>query len=139
MGRLKVGLFQDATIEAMENYMTRLSKRQQVVSSNLANIDTPGYKTKDISFHATMEELSSGPASGPRGSRSDRLETWSFLPAEPEVFEVAGLPMRPDQNNVNLDQELLKLGQTSGGYTMMTLLLRNKLRMIASSINERVG
>ena len=37
--------------------MTRLSQRQQVVASNLANIDTPGYKTKDISFHPTMQEM----------------------------------------------------------------------------------
>jgi flagellar basal-body rod protein FlgB len=140
MERLKVGVLQDATIEAIGNYMTRLSKRQQVVASNIANIDTPGYRTKDISFYATMEELLSGPASGLQGTRPEHVEAWSFTPAEPEVFEVNGLPTRPDQNNVNIDQEMLKLGETSFGYTMMTQLLRSKFRMIASSINEgRIG
>jgi flagellar basal-body rod protein FlgB len=136
MARLKIGVLQDATIEAMANYMTRLSKRQQVVASNIANIDTPGYRTKDISFHATMEELLPGPAPGLNGSGPEHPETWHFAPAAPEVFEVSGLTARPDQNNVSLDQEMLKLGETSFGYGMMALMLRTKFRTIASSINE---
>ena len=54
---MKLDFFNNQTLDAMEAYMTRLSQRQQIVASNLANIDTPGYKTKDISFHATMQEL----------------------------------------------------------------------------------
>jgi flagellar basal-body rod protein FlgB len=137
---LKVELFQDPTIEAMGNYMTRLSKRQQVVASNVANIDTPGYKTKDVSFHATMEELLLDPASAMKATRPDHLGDWTFAPAETEVFEVPGLSMKPDQNNVDLDREMLKLGETSFGYSMTATLLRNKFRTIASAINEgRVG
>ncbi len=139
MERLKVQLLQDPTIDAMSNYMTRLSRRQQVVASNIANIDTPGYKTKEISFHATIEELLSGPP-GMRATRPEHLGEWSFTPAEPVAYEVPDLPSRPDRNNVNIDSELLKLGETSFGYTMMTQLLRSKLRTISSSINEgRIG
>ena len=78
MERLKVGILQDATIDAMANYMTRLSKRQQVVASNIANIDTPGYRTKDISFHATMEELLPGPASGLKSARPEHTGRMEF-------------------------------------------------------------
>jgi flagellar basal-body rod protein FlgB len=137
---LKADLIQDPTIEAMGNYMSRLSKRQQVVASNIANIDTPGYKTRDVSFYATLEELMSGPSSVTRTTRPEHIEEWTFAPAEPEVFEVPGLPARPDQNNVDIDREMLKLGETSFGYSMMATLLRSKFRIIASSINEgRVG
>ena len=120
--------------------MTRLSKREQVSASNIANIDTPGYKTKDISFYATMQELMSGSTSGMQGSSPEQMQTWKLTPAEPQVFEVPGLPMRPDQNNVDIDREMLKLGETSFGYSMMTQLLHYKFREIGSSINEgRVG
>jgi flagellar basal-body rod protein FlgB len=140
MGGVKADFIQDPTIEAMGNYMSRLSKRQQVVVSNIANIDTPGYKTKDVSFHATMEELLSGPTAAMKATRPEHLEEWTFTPAAPEVFEVPDLPMRPDQNNVDLDREMLKLGETSFGYGMTAQLLRSKFRLIASSINEgRVG
>jgi flagellar basal-body rod protein FlgB len=140
MGILKAEFIQDPTIEAMGNYMSRLSKRQQVVASNIANIDTPGYKTKDVSFHATMEELLSGASSALTATRPEHLQEWTFAPAAPEVFEVPDLPMRPDQNNVDIDREMLKLGETSFGYSVATQLLRTKFRTIASSINEgRVG
>lgn len=124
----------------MGNYMSRLSKRQQVVASNIANIDTPGYKTKDIPFYATMQELLPGPSSSMKATRPEHLEEWTFAPVVPDVFEVQGLPARPDQNNVDIDREMLKLGETSFGYSMTAMLLRTKFRAIASSINEgRVG
>lgn len=134
---MKIGFLQDDTMRAMESYLTRLSKRQQVVASNVANIDTPGYRTKDVSFHATMDELLSGPAASMRtGPERDPVSELSFTPPEPEVFEERGLPMRPDRNNVDLDREMLKLAETSFGYSTTIQLLRTKFRMIATSINE---
>jgi flagellar basal-body rod protein FlgB len=135
---MKANLLQDATIEAMGSYMTRLSKRQQVIASNLANIDTPGFKTRDISFHTTMQELLADgavPLSVRRPGHDAGTEL-RFVPLEPEVIEVAGLPQRPDRNNVDIDREMLKLGQTSFGYSLMAQLLRIKFRTLSSSINE---
>jgi flagellar basal-body rod protein FlgB len=135
---MKIDLMHDPTIDAMSSYMTRLSKRQQVIASNIANIDTPGYKTKDVSFHATMAELLSeqtAPAATRRPER-DGVAELRFSALEPEVFEVPGLPAQPDGNNVGLDQEMLKLSETSFGYSTIAQLLRLKFRTIASSINE---
>ncbi len=135
---MKIDMLDDPTLEAMGQYMTRLSKRQQVVSSNVANIDTPGYKAKDISFHTTMEELLASQAVPLKTTRPEHngLDRLQFAPLEPEVFEIQGLTERADGNNVDLDKEMLKLGETSFGYSMMTQLLRTKFRTIASSINE---
>jgi flagellar basal body rod protein FlgB len=48
--------------------------------------------------------------------------------------------MRPDQNNVAIDREMLKLGETAFGYSMIALLLRSKFRILGTSINEgRIG
>lgn len=115
--------------------MSRLSQRQQIVASNLANIDTPGYKTKDISFRATMQELLSG--SGElQASRPEHLPAMIPVPPQAQVFEVQGLTAREDQNNVDLDREMLKLSETSFGYSLMTQLMRGKFRTLAMSINE---
>lgn len=138
---MKVGFLSDDTIEAMGSFLGRLSKRQQVIASNLANIDTPGYRAKDISFHATMEELLSG-SQRLRVTRPEHRpgDTRTFGAGEPMVFEVEGLTSRPDRNNVDLDREMLKLGETSFSYATIVQVLRAKLRTIASSINEgRVG
>ncbi len=139
---MKLGFLEDPTMEAMAGYMTRLSKRQQIVASNIANIDTPGYKTKDVSFHATMEQLLSESSSPLKTTRPEHnsLADMRFAPVEPEVFDVAGLPMRPDRNNVDLDREMMKLSETSFGYSMITQFLKVKFKTISTSINEgRVG
>jgi flagellar basal-body rod protein FlgB len=139
---MKVDMLDDPTLEAMGQYMTRLSKRQQLVASNIANIDTPGFKAKDMSFYATMEELLASQSVPMKATRPEHnpLNRLQFAPLEPEVFEVSGLTERVDGNNVDLDKEMLKLGETSFGYSMMTQLLRTKFRTLASSINEgRVG
>jgi flagellar basal-body rod protein FlgB len=135
---MNIDMVDDPTLNAMGQYLTRLSKRQQLVSSNIANIDTPGYKAKDISFHATMEELLAPQSVPMQATRPEHnaLDHLRFAPMEPEVFEVQGLTERGDGNNVDLDKEMLKLGDTSFGYSMVTQLLRTKFRTIASSINE---
>ncbi|MBM3791532.1 MAG: flagellar basal body rod protein FlgB [Acidobacteria bacterium] len=139
---MKIGFPDDATLAAVESYLGRLTRRQQVIASNTANIDTPGYKTEEIPFHATMNELLSERTQQLRVSRPQHRGGASGAagPNGPPVFEVENLPSRPDGNNVNLEQELLKLGQTSFAYTSIIQLLRVKFRTIASSINEgRIG
>jgi flagellar basal-body rod protein FlgB len=136
---MKVNLFQNQTIDAMEAYMDRLSQRQQIVSSNLVNIDTPGYKTKDISFHATMQELLADNTEGMQASRLQHSRSMPVMKPAFQAFEVQGLTPREDQNNVDLDREMVKLSETSFGYSMMTQFLRGKFRTIAMSINEGRG
>ena len=132
---MKVDFFHDPTLDAMGAYMSRLSQRQQIVASNLANIDTPGFKTKDVSFYATMQELLSD-SMALRTTRPGHAEGRmpSSLPAQ--AFEVEGIPVRADQNNVDLDREMVKLSQTAFGYSLITQMVRSKFRTLSISINE---
>jgi flagellar basal-body rod protein FlgB len=133
---MKLDFFQNDTLNAMEAYMTRLTQRQQIVTSNLTNIDTPGYKTKDISFYATMQELLSDNSINLRTERPGHNP--GAMPAfqHAQVFEVQGLTTREDQNNVDLDKEMLKLSETSFAYSLITQMVRGKFRTISASINE---
>jgi flagellar basal-body rod protein FlgB len=131
---MKLDFFHDQTLDAMGTYMSRLTKRQQLVASNLANKDTPGFKTKDISFYATMQDLISDPTE----LRTNNPESNGWIPigSQSQVFEVQGLASGNDQNNVDLDREMLKLSQTAFGYSLISQLMRSKFRMIGLSINE---
>jgi flagellar basal-body rod protein FlgB len=134
---MKIDIIHDQTLDAAGAYMGRLAQRQQIVASNLANIDTPGYKTKDISFYATMQELLPDNSIDLKTSRSGHYagDVSSSSP-QAQPFEVQGLPTRVDNNNVDLDKEMQKLGDTSFGYSMMSQIVRGKLHTIATSINE---
>lgn len=133
---MKLDVFQNQTLEAMEAYMTRLSQRQQIVASNMANIDTPGYKTRDISFHATMQELLAGNNVNPQTTRPEHITGRMDVFPQAQVFEVQDIPTGTDQNNVDLDREMLKLSETSFAYSLITQMVRSKFGMIATSINE---
>jgi len=136
---MKIDFFHDQTLDAMGSYLSRLSQRQQIVASNLANIDTPGYRTKDISFHATMQELLSENSAGLRTSRPEHNPGWVPVSPQAQAFEVQGLPFRTDRNNVDIDKEMLKLSETAFGYSLITQMVRGKFRTLASSINEGRG
>ena len=130
-------LFEGKTLNAMESYMDRLSQRHKVVASNLANIDTPGYKTKEISFHATMDELTAKDSAGKlRITRERHIDGEAFGPPVNMVFQPEGLIERADKNNVDIDWEMKKLNETSFGYSMMTQMLRGKYNKLSTSMTE---
>ena len=100
----------------LENYMTLLSVRERLVASNIANVDTPGYKTKDIDFQADFESA---------------LEA-----ASPPVIEVEGLKIKNDGNNVNLDRESRMLGETNLRFNIASQFARNEIKSIRNAIDE---
>lgn len=101
---------------SLERYMTMLSDRQKLVASNIANAETPGYKTRDIDFRSILASVESG--------------------SQPAVVEVAGLPVRNDGNNVSLDREARMLSENALRFAVATNLVRNEFRSIRAAIDE---
>jgi flagellar basal-body rod protein FlgB len=108
-------------MQRLEKYLDLLTFRQGLISSNVANVDTPGYRTQDVAFEDEMR-------------RADlRLEG---DPVSPHVQEVRGLMERPDGNNVSLDRESLALARTQLQYHAGVELLRTEFHNLQSAINE---
>ena len=95
--------------------------RQELVTSNLANIDTPGYHTRDINFLQELER-----ADGP-------VEYALFSPM---IRQVQGLATRPDGNNVSLERESLLLAESQLRYNLGIQLLRDEFHTLSSAIHE---
>ena len=100
----------------LERYMDLLAARQKLVASNIANADTPGYKTRDIDF---QREFQSVLADGP-----------------PHAVEIAGLQARNDGNNVSLDREARLLAENALRFSLASNLLRAQIRAVRSAIQE---
>jgi flagellar basal-body rod protein FlgB len=99
-----------------ERYMNLLSARQKVVASNIANVDTPGYRTKDVDFHT---ELAS-----------------QFGSLGPATVEVSGLKTKNDGNNVDMDRESRLLSENALRFAVATNLARSELQTLRSAIEE---
>ena len=99
----------------LERYMDLLSARQRLVASNIANADTPGYRTKDIDFQSEFQSVAGG---------------------TPRQVEVGGLAVKNDDNNVSLDRESRLLAENALRFQLASNLLRSQVRVVRSAIQE---
>lgn len=109
----------DPIAGSLERYMDLLSARQKLVASNVANADTPGYKTRDIDFQAEFRSLIGGGTAG--------------------VTEVVGLKTKQDGNNVSLDREARLLAENAIRFTVASNLMRTEIRAVRNAIDEGRG
>jgi flagellar basal-body rod protein FlgB len=100
----------------LEHYMDLLSARQKLVASNIANADTPGYKTRDIDFQTEFSNAAAGFA--------------------PNVIEARGLTVRNDGNNVSIDREARLLAENDLRFNIASNLLRDQIRSVKQAIEE---
>ena len=107
--------------QSLEKYMDVLAARQKVVTSNIANADTPGYRTKDLDFQHEFQDLLNG----------------GEAPGAPS--EVTGLRINNDGNNVNLDREARLLSENAIRFSIASNLAKGQLRMMKSVIQDGQG
>ena len=100
----------------IEHYMDLLAARQKLVASNIANADTPGYKTKDLDFQFEFMSLMQG--------------------GTPNVTEVSGLPVKNDGNNVSMDREARMLSENAIRFNLATNLMRSQITLLRAAIQE---
>ena len=96
--------------------MDLLSARQKLVVSNIANADTPGYKTRDIDFQSEFRNA---------------LDS-----TRPQAAEVSGLKTKNDGNNVNIDRESRLLAENNIRFNISTNLLKSRLKTLRAAIEE---
>jgi flagellar basal-body rod protein FlgB len=112
----------------LESYLKLAARREQAISANMANVDTPGYHTRDINFESEFHKVMSGTLrQSEDGSEAVQLS--------PVVHEVQGLMERPDGNNVSLDHEGLMLARTQLQYQLAIQLIQNHFHQTLSAIN----
>lgn len=114
-------IINDPTITALTRFLDVNVFRSELVMSNMANIDTPGYRTRDVNFSQELERA------------SGNMEYASFSPV---ARQVQGLMERPDGNNVSLERESLLLADTQLRFNAGVQLLRDRFKMLLSAIHE---
>jgi flagellar basal-body rod protein FlgB len=113
-----------SSIGMLQGYLKVLTDRQQMIASNMANVDTPGYHTKDLDFAAAMRRVANQDGAG------------SNAAFEPASVELAGLPERPDGNNVSVDRESMLLAQTQLQFQLGVQLVKSQMHMVMSAIKD---
>jgi flagellar basal-body rod protein FlgB len=104
--------------DALGRYLDLASDQLKLTAGNMANIDTPGYKTKGFDFEQEFRRQQSG------------LDA-----AGPQTTLVDGLVARPDGNNVSMDREGLQLAQAQLKFKMGAELWKQQFSTVMAAIH----
>lgn len=110
-------------LATVENAMRFRSARQGVLSMNIANADTPGYKRSDVEFDARLAQAAL------RRNDARVLATSRDVPFGARRVVDTEAAARPDGNNVNPDREAVLLSRNAGAFVQQAEVLSRLLAL----------
>lgn len=108
-------------VDVLSRYLDLTADSMKLTAGNMANIDTPGYRTQGFDFEREFEHAL-------QGSPSSLFEG-------PRVDDVDGLVARPDGNTVSMDRESMELAKAQLKFRMGTQLLKHEFSNVMSAIH----
>jgi flagellar basal-body rod protein FlgB len=121
----------DSALNLASKAMDGLSYRRDVISQNVANIDTPGYHALELNFESTLNKTmkSSPKLNMTRTNTSHQLS----LNGASDPYQArlrSGGSERADGNNVDIDQELMQMTETGIRYNALSTAVSKKLSLL---------
>ena len=114
-------------MRGLERTLDHSALRHRVLTTNLANVDTPGFRTRDVpTFTGEIEQAMAAPGDD---------STTAFPLMTPMAHEVRGLMERPDGNNVSVERESLLLAQNQLRFGVAVAFLKAEFHRLALAIN----
>ena len=129
-------LFNKVGISINKKFLDLSSFRHKLISGNIANSSTPGYKARDIKFHDEFKKMTKA------GNRLSGTITHSgHIPTgnhEAKAPKVESEKIKIDEmNSVDIDKEIPNLAQNELMFTIGATLLQRKFEGLRKVINSR--
>ena len=130
----------DDTMSLLEKALDLRGSRHQVISANIANEETPGYRAKELRFLDALTSAARGKGGvalrvtdvrhlGPRGDGAiDRVSG--------KIADVPSGDLPLDANSVNLELEMAKLSDNAMHYSSATSIVALRYRQLLTAIRE---
>ena len=133
----------DLTTRVLEKALNGLSTRAAAISNNVANVDTPNFKTSEVVFEQDLQSaLRRG--SNPNDLQmavTDQGHLRGFAPPSVDGVQARAIPMlnttmRNDGNNVDIEREMARLAETQLSFQATTQMLNLKYQQLRQAIWE---
>jgi flagellar basal-body rod protein FlgB len=139
-------LLNQSTVPVLEQTVNFAQSRHGVLAGNIANIDTPGYKTRDLSpelFQKTLKRAIEARNAPPEPELSPGLrmphEREQHLEQFDEVSESTKHILYHDLSDVSLESQVAELAKNQSLHSVAVSLLSQQFRLLESAISERVA
>lgn len=111
--------------------------KNEAISHNLANVNTPGYKRQVVNFDSILKDhLQLGDDVRMKVTHSKHMTVNGPLGLTPQIEEVRDTSFRTDQNNVNVDIEMSELAKNQLKYSALTQQLNGQLTRLKTAIKS---
>jgi len=124
-------------LSMLREKMTWLNQRQDILSQNVANADTPKYVARDLKALDFEQALSqSNPASAMMTTNTRHI---ALSPSHPDKFENHETPdqeSNPNGNAVSLEMEMIKVSETQAQFAAAANLYAKAMTMMKTAIGH---
>jgi len=125
----------DTSIGVISSWLHGLTARQNAISNNIANIDTPGYQRQEARFETALQQQIGGGSAQLRTTDARHIAVGGRLAGQLGVDPAQLLTSsRMDQNNVSIDQEMTSLADTQMRFQAASEALTTKLSILKQVI-----
>lgn len=131
----------DNELRFQQQALNLLNKRQDILASNIANVDTPGYLARDIDFSSQLKSAVDK-ETAPQGPLTLALTSGNHIAATAPDFGNSPLLYRiPDQpsadgNTVDMDRERVSFTDNNVKYQSSLTLLGSQIKNMMSVISQ---
>lgn len=135
-----MNLFNSSSIPVLEQAINFAQARHSVLAGNIANMDTPGYRVRDLSvdeFQSRLKEaIEERDRTGPSVSAAE-----IFRNPDRDISKVKD-SMRSilyhDESDVGLESQVLEISKNQSMHNMAIAIMSSQFRMLHTAISERV-
>lgn len=113
-------------------------ERQKVISSNIANINTPGYKTKELVFEDELNNSINNNSLQMKATNSRHMSNVNSSTANsnPKLMEVENLEEQNDGNNVNIDTQMGEMSKNKVLFDAIQSSIKRDSRLFRSVVES---
>jgi flagellar basal-body rod protein FlgB len=110
-------------IDLLQAGMKVENLRQQTIASNIANVETPGYRRLEVKFEEMLDKALKSPGS----HEIDEIE--------PEIFQPLNTAVKSNGNDVKMEIEVGNLVKNSLRYSTYVRLMQKRFAQVEAAIN----
>ena len=137
-------LLSSEMMELVQRSLDAAALSHKVISNNLANVDTPGFKRSEVMFSEKLKQAFEARSAGPQHLAAVRTQAghleFSESPKleslEPELSTDSATALRNDGNNVDIDREMSLLAQNTVWYSTLAQITQEQFSSLRSAIRE---
>ncbi|ORX24250.1 flagellar basal-body rod protein FlgB [Thermoanaerobacterium sp. PSU-2] len=126
------------TVDLMSKALDASELRNEVISNNIANVDTPGFKRSDVNFESILNDaINSNKLAGFVTDKNHiPINSTSIDNIEPQIVQDNSTSMRLDGNNVDIDVEMSNLAKNQLYYDALDQRVSGELNSLLTAIKD---